>query len=93
MPAEADELDSIERALDVRKALAGLSEECREVLDRFFARDESYLTISHELGIAPGTVASRISRCLSRLSDELGGRKPAARASSAQHDDEGAPSI
>jgi RNA polymerase sigma factor (sigma-70 family) len=92
-PTQADELDEIERALDVREALAGLSEECREVLDRFFARDESYRTISQELGIAPGTVASRISRCLSRLADELGGRKPAARPSSAQHDDEGTRSI
>jgi RNA polymerase sigma-70 factor, ECF subfamily len=92
-PTQTDELDAIERALDVREALAGLSEECREVLDRFFARDQSYRTISLELGIAPGTVASRISRCLSRLADELGGRKPPARASSAQRDDEGTRSI
>ena len=35
----------LDEAFAVREALSGLSEECREVLDRFFCRDESYLTI------------------------------------------------
>ncbi|MGI9659039.1 MAG: RNA polymerase sigma factor [Gaiellaceae bacterium] len=70
--AELDEvLESLDEALLVREALELLSPECREILDRFFARDQSYRTISEELELASGTVASRISRCLGRLRDEL----------------------
>ncbi len=70
-------LARLDEALDVRDAMAGLSGDCQEVLDRFFARDESYATISAALGIAGGTVASRISRCLGRLRERLEGRSPA----------------
>jgi DNA-directed RNA polymerase specialized sigma24 family protein len=41
------------------------------VLDRFFARDQSYRTLGEALGLPPGTIASRISRCLHRLGEEL----------------------
>ena len=51
----------------MREALAELSESCQEMLDRFFARDESYKTISTDLDLPAGTIASRISRCLRRL--------------------------
>jgi DNA-directed RNA polymerase specialized sigma24 family protein len=54
---------------------------CREMLDRFFARDQSYRTIGTELGVPEGTIASRISRCLSKLRAELEGRNRPARAS------------
>ena len=73
-PAADDAFETLELALDVHEALAGLSDECREVLERFFLYDQSYTTISQSLGIAAGTVASRISRCLSRLAGELEGR-------------------
>lgn len=73
---EVDEtLARLDDALTVRDALASLSADCREVLDRFFARDESYRTIGDALGIPAGTIASRISRCLMRLRGELTGRK------------------
>jgi RNA polymerase sigma factor (sigma-70 family) len=62
-----DELAEIDRALDVRQALGALSGSCQEILDRFFARDESYRTIGEQLGLPPGTIASRISRCLEKL--------------------------
>ncbi len=68
-------LDEIDEAFSVREALEQLGEPCHELLDRFFARDESYRTISEQLGIPSGTVASRISRCLGKLKDELEGRK------------------
>ena len=55
----------------MREALAELSEECQEVLDRFFCRDESYRTIGNELGIPSGTIASRISRCLGKLRERF----------------------
>jgi RNA polymerase sigma factor (sigma-70 family) len=64
----------LEEALAVREALSGLSEECREVLDRFFCRDESYLAIGEALGIPSGTIASRISRCLTKLRQHFEGR-------------------
>ena len=45
-------------------------------LDRFFAKDESYRDIGTALGLPSGTIASRISRCLSKLRSELEGRNP-----------------
>ena len=80
--AEIDaRLDRIEEALTVHEALAGLSEECQEVLDRFFCRDESYRTIGDELGIPSGTIASRISRCLGKLRERFEGRNEAVQES------------
>jgi len=64
----------LDEAFAVREALSGLSEECREVLDRFFCRDESYRTIEEALGIPSGTIASRISRCLANLRQHFEGR-------------------
>jgi RNA polymerase sigma factor (sigma-70 family) len=76
-PAAVDErLEQIEQAVTVNAALAGLSEDCREILDRFFARDESYRTIGEALDLPAGTIASRISRCLGRLRSALEGRSP-----------------
>jgi RNA polymerase sigma-70 factor (ECF subfamily) len=64
-------LDELDEALAVREALAALSDECQEVLDRFFCRDESYRTIGEDLGIPSGTIASRISRCLGKLKERF----------------------
>jgi len=68
---ESADLAEVEEAFAVREALAGLSEACQDILDRFFARDQSYRTISTELEIPSGTIASRIARCLGRLRAEL----------------------
>jgi len=78
VPEEIDEgLARLDEALTVHAALDRLAPECREILDRFFRRDESYRTISAELELPAGTVASRIARCLTRLRDVLEpGRKP-----------------
>ena len=76
-PAELDEtLSTLEEALAVHEALAELPEHCQEILDRFFARDESYQAISAALDIPAGTIASRISRCLAKLREMFEGRKP-----------------
>ena len=76
---EADvTLDRLEDAMDVRMALARLPHNCQEILDRFFARDESYETIGSALEIPSGTIASRISRCLGRLREAM--TTPEARA-------------
>ncbi len=67
VPDPDDVLDRIEQALDVHQCMAGLGESCNEILDRFFARDESYRVIGEALELPPGTIASRISRCLDKL--------------------------
>jgi RNA polymerase sigma-70 factor (ECF subfamily) len=72
-----ERLETIEQAMTVQGAMAGLSEDCREILDRFFARDESYRTIGAALELPPGTIASRISRCLGKLRSALEGRSDA----------------
>ena len=74
-------LERLDVALDVHMGLESLSENCREILDRFFARDESYRVIGEALDLPAGTIASRISRCLGRLREKLEGRNPSADAS------------
>jgi RNA polymerase sigma factor (sigma-70 family) len=75
-----DRLAQLDEAISVREGLDSLGESCQDILDRFFCRDESYNTIGEALGIPPGTIASRISRCLAKLRDFFGeeGRNPAA---------------
>ena len=72
-PEDSTDLSEVEEAFAVREALAGLSDTCQDILDRFFARDQSYKTIADELEIPSGTIASRIARCLGRLRSELEG--------------------
>jgi RNA polymerase sigma factor (sigma-70 family) len=62
-----DRIAELDEALAVRETMATLPETCQEILDRFFARDESYRTIGEALDLPPGTIASRISRCLEKL--------------------------
>jgi RNA polymerase sigma factor (sigma-70 family) len=64
-------IEELDDAFVVREALGSLSDECREVLDRFFCRDESYRTIGEALHIPAGTIASRISRCLDKLRAQI----------------------
>jgi RNA polymerase sigma-70 factor (ECF subfamily) len=76
---ETDEtLAMLDDALAVHEALAAAPEHCREILDRFFAQDESYKTIGEALDLPSGTIASRISRCLARLRAHMEGRKDGA---------------
>jgi RNA polymerase sigma factor (sigma-70 family) len=62
-----DRLNELDEALTVREMLASLPEACQDILDRFFAQDESYKTIGDALDLPSGTIASRISRCLDKL--------------------------
>ncbi len=82
-PAELDDLDpggidealaGLDDALTVRASLDAVGDPCREILDRFFGRDESYRVIGDALGLPAGTIASRISRCLAKVRAELEGR-------------------
>jgi len=76
-----DTIERLDDALAVHDALAILPDNCQDILDRFFARDESYRTISDALDLPTGTIASRISRCLARLRVEMEGRNPEAPSS------------
>ena len=67
--------------MDVDRMMAELSENCAEILDRFFRRDESYAVIGNALSIPAGTIASRISRCLRRLRELLEGRSKSTQSS------------
>jgi RNA polymerase sigma factor (sigma-70 family) len=82
---EADDvIATLDEALSVRDALDSLSPDCREILDRFFCRDESYSTIGAALDLPSGTIASRISRCLGKLREAYIGRKSAGEPSREQ---------
>jgi RNA polymerase sigma factor (sigma-70 family) len=82
--ADEDALAKVDQALDVHEAMVELPENCQDILDRFFARDESYRTIGEALDLPAGTIASRISRCLVKLREELEGRNPVAAQSGGQ---------
>ena len=73
-----DKLAELDEALAVREMVAALPASCQEILDRFFARDESYKTIGDALDLPSGTIASRISRCLARLRAHMEGRNGGA---------------
>jgi RNA polymerase sigma factor (sigma-70 family) len=76
-----DVLSQLDDAMSVRAALDTVGDPCREILDRFFCRDESYRTIGDLLGIPAGTIASRISRCLDKVRAEFDGRGRGSRPS------------
>jgi RNA polymerase sigma-70 factor (ECF subfamily) len=85
LEADVDEatLAQLEVAMTVRDAMERIGDSCKEILDRFFCRDESYRSIGEALDLPSGTIASRISRCLAKLRVELEGegRHPSADAS------------
>jgi RNA polymerase sigma factor (sigma-70 family) len=76
-PGVDETLAQLDEAMTVRASLDAVGETCRDILDRFFSRDESYRTIGEALDLPPGTIASRISRCLAKLRatlEEMEGR-------------------
>jgi RNA polymerase sigma factor (sigma-70 family) len=74
-PGGADEtLLQLDDALTVQDAMTRLGDPCADLLDRFFCRDQSYRVIGDELELPAGTIASRLSRCLTKLRAELEGR-------------------
>ena len=61
LAAEEDDFDRTEEAAQVRKKLLYLSQTTREVLIRFYYNGYSVSEIATQLGIAEGTVKSRLS--------------------------------
>ena len=83
-PAGVDEtLVQLDEAIVVRDALDRIGEPCGDLLDRFFAQDQSYKRIGDELELPAGTIASRLSRCLTKLRAQLEGRNDGDTASGA----------
>jgi RNA polymerase sigma factor (sigma-70 family) len=80
-PDPDDAIARLDEAMWVHEGMAELAENCREILDRFFARDESYRVIGDALALPAGTIASRISRCLKKLRELMEGRNSSAAAS------------
>jgi RNA polymerase sigma-70 factor (ECF subfamily) len=79
-PAVDDRIEALETALTVRAAVAGLGEPCATTVAMHFFADLTQAEVALRLGVPPGTVAARISRCLRRLRDSL--QEPAGRAAS-----------
>jgi len=77
--AQQQAIETIEDALLIHGALTRLEPSCEDVLRRFFIKEQKYDEIASALQVAPGTVASRIARCLVRLrkivQDVGGGRE------------------
>jgi RNA polymerase sigma-70 factor (ECF subfamily) len=65
--AQQRALEAVEAALLVHDALTRLEAPCDDVLRRFFIMEQKYGEIASALQVPPGTVASRIARCLVRL--------------------------
>ena len=71
-PVDDEWIARLDESLSVHQAMDELPDNCQEVLDRFFCRDESYRVIGDTLDIPAGTIASRISRCLAQMRESLG---------------------
>lgn len=71
LPDAAEHADTT-TGIAVRRALAGMSREHREVLVLRFYADLSERDTALALGVAPGTVKSRTSRALAALSPLVG---------------------
>jgi RNA polymerase sigma-70 factor (ECF subfamily) len=69
--AERALFDQVDLADAVRRAIAKLPEEYREVVALADVHDQSYETIAHVLGVPVGTVKSRLYRGRRLLQEEL----------------------
>ena len=72
-----------ERA-ELQNALAALPDDMRVALTMSAVEGRRYEDIAQVLGVAPGTVKSRISRARVRLSEILSGKREPLPASSVQ---------
>jgi len=79
-PVAEDRIDSLETALMVRSAVSALGEPCAATISLHFFADLTQAEVAGRLGVPPGTVAARVSRCLRRLRESL--QEPAERATS-----------
>ncbi len=64
-------LASAEEMAGVRRALDGLGDPCREMLELRYFADLEYAELARMLELNPKTVSSRLSRCLDKLGEAL----------------------
>ena len=66
-------IERIERAQDIREAVASLPVRCRELVLRLFVDDPPlpYAEIARSLGLAEGSIGALRGRCLDRLKQEI----------------------
>src|SRR4029450_1259115 len=58
-PGVDETLSQLDEALAMQASLDAVGDPCREILDRFFCRDESYKVIGDALGLPAGAIARR----------------------------------
>lgn len=69
--SEPDRIEALETALAVRSAVSALGDPCSTTISLHFFADLTQAEVALRLGVPPGTVAARVSRCLRRLRDSL----------------------
>ena len=84
-PQPEDELQRRDERAELQSALAALPDDMRIALTMSAVEGRRYEDIAQVLGVAPGTVKSRISRARVRLSEILSGKREPSPASSVQH--------
>ena len=72
-------LSRAQQAQLLRKALAGLSDGCRELLGRRYDEELSYQEIARQLGVKEGTLRVRLQRCLASLPRIYSGLDPSTK--------------
>jgi len=69
--AVAPLVDEVELALDLRRAVDGLGSACRDTVRLYFFAQLTQQEVAARLGVPPGTIAARLSRCLRRLRSQM----------------------
>ena len=83
-PQPEEELQRRDERAELQSALAALPDDMRIALTMSAVEGRRYEDIAQVLGVAPGTVKSRISRARVRLSEILSGKREPLPASSVQ---------
>lgn len=84
-PQPEEELQRRDERAELQSALTALPDDMRIALTMSAVEGRRYEDIAQVLGVAPGTVKSRISRARVRLSEILSGKREPSPTSSVQH--------
>ena len=84
-PQPEEELQRRDERAELQSALAALPDDMRIALTMSAVEGRRYEDIAQVLGVAPGTVKSRISRARVRLSEILSGKREPSPTFSVQH--------
>ena len=86
-PQPEEELQRRDERAELQNALAALPDDMRVALTMSAVEGRRYEDIAQVLGVAPGTVKSRISRARVRLSEILSGKREPSPTFSVQHNE------